>query len=299
MLNLAIWVVLGALAVAVVARLKTQSGREQRARESRVHHEPIIDQIDVIDDTDRYYQPAESTDAPIEWLAHQYKRDPVIWDSQDDGFYDNPANREFSIRVRRKLRASYFDREGQETLRQIDTLRLGETTAGVPQILAYCHTCMRNLTFRPASMQDCVDLDTGLKITDVVAYLTQEYAASAQASCDRAFADYQDIFRTLLYLDKKSMGTDLSVVDAMTEACRQVADDERISAGMVREALRALPPMSREQFEISVSRFTQMRMPIDLAHTADRIIDAMRRPGADAYEARAYIEMRERLPVPL
>jgi hypothetical protein len=252
-----------------------------------------------LDDTDHYYQPAESTDEPIEWLAHQYKKDPVIWDNQDDGFYDNPANREFSIRVRRKLRVSYFDREGQETLRQIDTLRLGETTAGTPQVLAYCHTYMRNLTFRPASMQDCVDLDTGLRITDVVAYLTQEYGASAQASCDRAFSDYQDIFRTLLYLDQNSKGTDPAVVDVLTQACRQVSEDERVSAGMVREALQSLPPMSRDQFEISVSRFTQMRMPIDIASTADSMINAMRRPGAIAHEARAYIEMRERLPVPL
>jgi len=158
---------------------------------------------------------------------------------------------------------------------------------------------MSNLTFRPNAMQDCVDLDTGLRVTDVVEDLTKEYAASAQASCDRAFADYQDIFRALVYLDKTGAGTEPRVLEVLTDACRQAVEDERVSVGMVREAVQFLEPMGRDEFEISISRFTQMHMPVDIAHIADSMIQAMRRPGPHAHQARAYIEMRERLPVPL
>lgn len=301
MLNLAILALLPVLILVVIARLVADARADRSARaSSQIHREPVIDNhIATNDHTDNYYQPAESTDESIDWLAHQFRKDPVIWDSQDDGFYDNAANRDFSIRIRRKIRLKYFDREGQDTLRQIDTLRLGESVAGEPQVLAYCHTYMRNVTFRVASMSDCVDLDTGLKIADVVEFLRSEYAASAQASCDTAFAEYLDVFRVLAFIDQAGGYTDQRVLAVMTAVCRQIADDERIAESMVGDALKSVPPMNNQQFEIAVSRFTQMKMPIDMPEVAAAMLAAMKRPGRHAYQAKAYIDMRARLPVPL
>ena len=273
--------------------------RADRSSTEVVRKEPDFEVPFELDDfTDHYYRPAESTDEAYQWIPHQYKRDPIIWDTNDSAFYDNPKNRTSALRVRRKLRIRHRDRHGAETQRVIDTSRLGETTNGEPMLLAYCHTEMQTRSFRLASMSDCVDLDTGVSIDDPEHYLTEIYERSTQSSCDRVFDQWGDIFRVVAYVCSCSNGVSEAQATVFTQICQQVANDTRIQQSLVEDGLQGLLPMVEDECRIAVSRIGQMSVPLDLISAVEQMIRVTDQQIV-RHDMLEFISMRSTNPVPL
>lgn len=121
----------------------------------------------------------------------------------------------------RRLRIQFTDRDGQSTIRDIDTKRFyTEGTDGV--IHAFCQLRKANRPLRLSRISRAVDLDTGEELRDLQVWLVAQYRATPRGMADAVIDEHGDALSTLLFVAKADGAFRQAEKNHLAEFCRSV-----------------------------------------------------------------------------
>jgi hypothetical protein len=180
------------------------------------------------------------------WDAKPAPRSTVDHDAWEGSFWEvrEPVN------FQRDVRISYSDANGNATQRNV-SVRAFEPSYPSGLIIGHCHMRQATRTFRFDRIRDCVDLETGEVVPDLHAHLVALRAASPLGVADTLLREHRDLLKLLLYMAKADGQMRKAEVDVVARTCAEITGDDRVDAGIVKEALAACDVMTPRGFELA------------------------------------------------
>jgi hypothetical protein len=183
--------------------------------------------------------------------SHVIESDKLDYDPFEGTIHD--ANDLTNIQV--KARIVYKDRNGKETMRDIDVKGMGTAENG-KAVYAYCHLRKANRTFIIKNIKEFIDLETGEVIEYVLPYLEKKYQSSSQKSLDDFMESFGDILEILFYVGKADTQLRKEERVIICDTVRRIAKDDRISDDLVNDIMNQMYPCSERTFKIKVGKMT-------------------------------------------
>lgn len=192
------------------------------------------------------------------------------------------------------LRIGYEDSVGGLVERVVETRLFADLAFG-PTLLAHCRLRDALREFRIDRIRNCVDEASGEPVEDVYGHLHGLYAATPAFALDRLVGEQHDVLRVLLYLLECGDLAAEQVDAALTETCRHLSGDERISAEALSARLAPLRGAGAQAYRAWVMRLG-MRLSHDarqlLLRLANRLIKREGAPNPAQREALDYLSVR-------
>ena len=155
----------------------------------------------------------------------------------EDTFFDSGERRS----TQRRAHLVYTDRNQAQTERTV-RIEAFDPTGNV----FYGHCELRNArrTFFFNRIRQASDPDTGEIIPNLQAALNADWLNSPEPVLDQLYRQHSHSLRLLLYMAKADGAMRAAEIDVITQHCRQVMQDDRINAHMVKDLLACfdIPP---------------------------------------------------------
>lgn len=176
--------------------------------------------------------PASSLQVPRVAEGDAYSKDS--WEPWD-------FDRATMMRVAAAVQFDYVDRNGQETSRKVDIQSIATNGRDDYIVVGYCWLRFGRRTFRTSAISSCVDNETGEVISDIVEFLREKYVTTPQAALDSLERERVDVLKVLLFVAKADDRMTAAERAIMLSCCRQITNDERITASEVERLFRGIP----------------------------------------------------------
>lgn len=232
---------------------------------------------------------------------YQGEREDASWSSssrqtqgdRDDYADYNDWSIDLAVPCEASLEIEYIDAAGLKTKRAVDVqycVFSGDTS----MLRGFCHLREASRAFRISRVQSAVDCETGEVIGDLFDYLKRRYEASPYASLERAFSDYKDNFRLLLYVGKADGQLRREERSVIYEFIRDVTGDYDLSAEMMKKWIDRLEVPSLAAFRQIVGRVAKQEKSLvdSTLKVVLEIHDTKKSPRPAEIEAIEYIQKR-------
>lgn len=154
-----------------------------------------------------------------------------------------------------RLRIGYIDGYGKSTKRDI-TINSVEMYNGDGSIGAYCHLRKGQRTFKMDRITECIDLETGEFLDDIYKHLKAKYEESPDKSLYDFSQNEQDILRVLEYIARADGQFRKEERVLVYDAIRELANDDRITDDMLKNALDNIDSMSTQAYKLAITRLS-------------------------------------------
>lgn len=209
-------------------------------------------------------------------------------DAWEGDFYEaeNPLD------VKKSFDIVYTDGNGKTTERIVDVQKFDEQLHG-GIVLGHCRMRKANRTFRFDRISKCIDIETGELITDIPSYLKSAYELSPEASRDNLIKEHYDVLRVLLYVGKADGQYRKAEKVVVRDACRKLANDERVTDEMVDDIISRIEAPGVHSFKLAVGRLAKSQgLRIDVLEVSKQIVDTQSNITANEQEALDYLTKR-------
>lgn len=194
------------------------------------------------------------------------------------------------LRVDATLRINYCGSDGSPTERTIDVTHFADD-----MIRAHCRLRNEIRTFRADRITSCVDAASGNSIAAPLDYLFDLYKLTPDYSLDRAFGEWADVIRALVYIlsvggKMNSLGT-----AAIGFFCRKATGDHRLTDQAIMDQVESLGEQSLTSYRRVAGRLSKQlnaQSQNALLQMATKITEAG--GGPDKYEAEAIAYLQKR-----
>lgn len=205
------------------------------------------------DNKENISRPAHNREKNFDLVTNDSMAQPPPLYTDKDNWEGYFQNVEAPIQVNATLRIDYRDGAGQETTRTVEVSQLG-SWQNSDMIIGHCRMRNQTRTFRTDRILTCVDEDTGEVVGNVSRHLRNRYERSPEKSRDLLFENEYDVIRILLYVGKADGQLRAAEKDIICDACRSLAQDERITVKMVDDLLANTEIPSIHAFKLAVGR---------------------------------------------
>lgn len=222
-------------------------------------------------------------------ITHQAGKPADDRDTWEGGMWEAADPHKLSA----KLRIDYVDGAGRKTTRNVQVREFDNTVYG-GMFLAMCELRGEHRTFRFDRVKSCIDLDTGEVVTDVRRYMNAKYDASPERSTDLLLTDYLDALKVLYFVAKADGQFRAAEKEVVARYVRTLVRDERITVGMIDNALTFVEVPSLQAFKLAVGRVVKGGQiePSALAACCREIVATQKTVHPAEKEALDYIERR-------
>jgi hypothetical protein len=160
------------------------------------------------------------------------------------------------ITCKAKLRFRYVDGTGRRTERTVDVRQLGGY-ADTTLLIGHCSLRDATRTFRTDRITNCVDVDTGEVVKDVVAHLKKRYEESPEHSRDKLLEEEYDTLRVLLYMGKADGQLRAAEKSIIRETCVALASDSRMTDATIDDMFVTMDVPTLQAFKLAVGRLAK------------------------------------------
>jgi len=207
-------------------------------------------------------------------------------DSWEGGFWDasNPK------RLTAHVEFEYIDGNKSVTTRAVRIREFdNELNGGI--IMGHCKLRNSTRTFRLDRITKCVDLETGELITDVKKYLNERYENSPERSTEILTTDYIDVLKVIYFVAKADGQYRKEEKEVISLYVRKLMSDDRITAKMIDEILKAIDVPTMQGFKLALGRVLKGGEvnPELLALCCQEIVDTQKSVHPMEKEALEYI----------
>jgi hypothetical protein len=160
------------------------------------------------------------------------------------------------VTCKAKLRFNYTDATGRKTERTVDVRQMGgyvDTTL----LIGHCSLRDATRTFRTDRITNCVDVDTGEVVKDVVAHLKKRYEESPEHSRDTLLEEEYDTLRVLLYMGKADGQLRAAEKLIIRETCASLASDSRMTDATIDDMFNTMDVPTLQAFKLAVGRLAK------------------------------------------
>ena len=177
-------------------------------------------------------------------------------------------------RVEAAVRFDYVDRKDQETSRKVDIQSIATNGRDDHIVVGYCWLRFGRRTFRASAISSCVDDETGEVIPDIVEFLREKYVTTPQAALDSLERERVDVLKVLLFVAKADDRMTAAERAIMLSCCKQITNEERITASEVDRLFRAIPLPTLSAFKraaLNIHRNSSIHSQVVFAAVRDMI----------------------------
>ncbi|MEW6712986.1 MAG: hypothetical protein AB1403_24415, partial [Candidatus Riflebacteria bacterium] len=242
----------------------------------------LNDYLEIVDDKTRPI--LEDAIDQLENAIWEYESDidsDEAWEKEVDRGYDPFEGTIYDaadfLHLRIKARIVYEDRDGNETLRDIDVTGFG-TAGNGKAVYAYCHLRNANRTFIIKNIKEFIDLETGEVIEYILPYLEKKYQASPRKSFDDFMKKHSNIMEILFYVGKADTQLRREERVIICNAVRRIGKDDRITDEMINEVMDRMYPISERTFKVRIGRMSDYTQDIkrDIIETMSAIVNTQK-----------------------
>lgn len=210
-------------------------------------------------------------------------------DALDGDIWDAPELK----RVKATLKIRYVDVEGQKTARIVDVTHFGQGAHGW-LFAGNCRLRQDRRTFRADRVQECLDMETGATVADVLALLQDKFENDPERAIERLRGSELDTLKVLFFLGKADGQLRSAERTIINEAVQILASDSQLTDAGIERVMRDLGLPSPQAFKLAVGRLAK-REPaarLTIVDAAKRMVATQKTATPSEADALKYIEAR-------
>jgi hypothetical protein len=197
------------------------------------------------------------------------------------------------VPAKARLRLDYTDGAGKRTTRTVDVRQFG-SMGPYSLLIAHCHMRDATRTFRTDRIRTCIDVETGEVISNVSAFLQEQYERSPERTKEVFLEAEFDVLRILLFVGKADGQLRAAEKAIIREVCMALANDSRITDEMIDESIRYMDVPTLQAFKLAAGRIAKRdessRSTVMAA--AERIVATQKAVHPAEADAIAYLRKR-------
>lgn len=189
---------------------------------------------------------------------------------------------------------NYIDAQGQETRRIVDVREFDESPY-CNLMIGHCRLRNATRTFRFDRIKECIDIETGAVVQDVVAFLRAKYEVSPEATLDKVWQGHYDLLRILFFIAKADGRLIAKERLAILDYVKDIANDERLDDSMIKCLCQAINIPSLLAYKRccgDAAKNLSLENRERLLVTAGRIVSSEKKINPAEQEALEYLRKR-------